>query len=439
VSYDDAIQFLYSLQVFGAKPGLENPRKLAALAGDPHQQLRFLHVAGTNGKGSVCAMIESIYRQSGLKTGLFTSPHLVSFSERIQVNRRPIPEDEVARLTGRLQELCGSFPRDHHPTFFEVVTVMGLLWFAEQECDLVIWETGMGGRLDSTNIVTPLASVITSIGRDHQQWLGSTVAEIAFEKAGIIKRGVPVITGVTQPEALAVISEEALRKDAPLAVVPPESADAAVIRALKLALEGDHQRLNAALAVSAVQILREQLPVSLEQIQRGLETVHWPGRLQRAALPDGRRVLLDGAHNPEGIESLARVLARDYLQDNPALILGVLADKEWPCMCERLAPLFQSIHLVPVHSSRSTRPEDLLPVCQAGNPAAQIQVHSDLAQALAGTATEPLVVITGSLYLVGEAMERLGICPTPSVQERTLNEWSGSSTTAPPSKALFPR
>ncbi len=194
MTYSEAVQFLYDLRLFGAKFGLENTFKLAALAGNPQSRLRFIHVAGTNGKGSTCAMLESIYRAAGLRVGLFTSPHLVSFRERIQVNRRLIGEDEVVRLVEDLQPSFKQFPDGHHPTFFEVVTVMALKYFAEQKCDLVIWETGLGGRLDATNIVTPLASVITNIAFDHEQWLGDTLEKIAAEKAGIIKPGVPVVT-----------------------------------------------------------------------------------------------------------------------------------------------------------------------------------------------------------------------------------------------------
>ena len=189
MNYGAAIDFLYGLRLFGAKFGLENTFQLARLTGDPQKRLRFIHVAGTNGKGSTCAMLESVYRQAGWKVGLFTSPHLNSFRERIQIDRQMISEADVVRLVSELQPIFTQFAEDHHPTFFEVVTIMALKYFAEQEVDLVIWETGLGGRLDATNIVTPLASVITNIAFDHQQWLGDTIAKIASEKAGIIKAG----------------------------------------------------------------------------------------------------------------------------------------------------------------------------------------------------------------------------------------------------------
>src|SRR5579872_6173794 len=215
MTYAEAIRFLYDLQLFGTKLGLENTFRLAALAGNPQQKLRFIHVAGTNGKGSTCAMLESIYRMAGLRVGLFTSPHLVAFGERIQVNRRPIGTADIIRLVEEMKSLLVKFPEDSHPTFFEVVTVMALRYFAEQKCDLVIWEAGLGGRLDATNIVTPLVSVITNIQFDHQAWLGDTLARIAGEKAGIIKPGVPVITSVDNVEALRILFETARRNEAP--------------------------------------------------------------------------------------------------------------------------------------------------------------------------------------------------------------------------------
>ena len=248
MTYADAIRFLYSLRWFGAKFGLANTFKLAALAGNPQNRLRFIHVAGTNGKGSTCAMLESIYRAAGLRVGLFTSPHLVAFGERIQVNRQRHPRARHWRAWWRRCRRCwrqGGAPRHarrssgsalraetvgpadphaaaEHPTFFEVVTVMALRYFAEQKCDLVIWETGLGGRLDATNIVTPLASVITNIQYDHQKWLGETLASIAAEKAGIIKPGIPVITGDGwRRKRCQVITETARRQNAPLTIVSP--------------------------------------------------------------------------------------------------------------------------------------------------------------------------------------------------------------------------
>src|SRR5579872_3536913 len=304
MTYAEAIRFLYDLQLFGTKLGLENTFRLAALAGNPQQKLRFIHVAGTNGKGSTCAMLESIYRAAGLRVGLFTSPHLVAFGERIQVNRQPVNEADVARLAGGMRLLLKQFPAGEHPTFFEVVTVMALRYFAEQKCDLVIWEAGLGGRLDATNIVTPLASVITNIHFDHQSWLGDTLARIAGEKAGIIKPGVPVITAVDDAEAFRILYETARKNESPFWLITWTQAEYPPLHGLNLPLLGEHQRLNAAVAVYTVRTVSREIPVSDEIIRAGLLGVHWPGRLQLVERAGGQKLLLDGAHNLGGAEAL---------------------------------------------------------------------------------------------------------------------------------------
>ena len=370
MTYSEAVQFLYGLRLFGAKFGLENTSKLAALVGNPQDRLRFIHVAGTNGKGSTCAMLESIYRTAGLRVGLFTSPHLVSFRERIQVNRQLIPESEVVRLVGELQPWLRQFPAGHHPTFFEVVTVMALKFFAEQKCDLVIWETGLGGRLDATNIVTPLACVITNIALDHQQWLGDTVEKIAGEKAGIIKPGVPVITAAEDPEALAVIEGTAREKNAPLIKVEQASRLFGAGETPALPLLGDHQRLNAALALATVQALQSKIPVNGVAIRTGLESVNWPGRLQLVTRPSGQKILLDGAHNVAGAKALRETLKKDFPAAKRMLVLGVLQDKDWRQICEILAPLAMRIFTVPVASERTAEAQELAAACRVLNPTA---------------------------------------------------------------------
>ncbi len=424
MTYSEAIQFLYGLRLFGAKFGLENTFKLAALAGNPQERLRFIHVAGTNGKGSTCAMLESIYRAAGLRVGLFTSPHLVSFRERIQVNRRLIPENEVVRLVGELQPWLKQFPADHHPTFFEVVTVMALKYFAEQQCELVIWETGLGGRLDATNIVTPLASVITNIAFDHEQWLGDTLEKIAAEKAGIIKPGMPVITATEEPEALAVIEKMAREKKAPLVKFHfAEGKMAALLRdAATLLLLGDHQQVNAALALATVEALQRQIPASDEAIRTGLETVNWPGRMQLVTRPSGQKMLLDGAHNVAGAKALRQTLKKHFGEVKPILVLGVLRDKDWQHICEAVAPPAARILTVPVASERTADAPELAEACRTANPSADVCACNSLAAALEKVESDDFVVVTGSLYLVGEALELLSLAPAPG-GERGLNEW----------------
>ena len=444
--YADAIQFLCGLQMFGANFGLETTRKLAASACNPQDKLRFIHVAGTNGKGSTCAFLESIYRAAGYRVGLYTSPHLVSFRERIQVNRQLISEEVVVRLVGELQELLhGAWtlglvgtsstssltttlprdavervPTDHNPTFFEFVTVMALRYFAEQNCDLVIWETGLGGRLDATNIVTPMVSVITNIGFDHQQWLGDTLAKIAAEKAGIIKPGVPVITATEALEALAVIEAKAHELAAPLTIARPFPLS---LLPAHLPLLGVHQRVNATLALATVNALRNQLPVCDEAIRRGLETVSWPGRLQ-VVKRGGQTLLLDGAHNPDGAGVLNTSVKELFPDFPPALVLGMMADKDCATICQTLAPLAQRICLVPLASERSANPADLLPLCWSANPRANTTCHDSLEDALEHVAGASFIIITGSLYLVGEALELLGLSPDCAADERALNDWT---------------
>jgi len=424
VTYSDAIQFLYGLRWFGAKFGLAHTFKLAALAGNPQNGLRFIHVAGTNGKGSTCAMLEGIYRAAGLRVGLFTSPHLVAFSERIQVNRRLIREEEVADLVAEMQPLLKDFPPDEHPTFFEVVTVMALRYFAQQKCDLVVWETGLGGRLDSTNIVNPLASVITNIQYDHQEYLGDSLASIASEKAGIIKPSIPVITGTDAPEALEIIRQTAREQNAPLTVVQPEQAHEAPLDTLPLPLLGEHQRMNAAVALAVVRELNDAIPCRDEAICSGLSRVHWPGRLQLVTRTSGQKVLLDGAHNLSGAASLAAALKTYFPEANPVLILGILRDKDWSRMCEILAPLAGRVLLVPVHSERTAEPHGLAEACRRSNPRAEVTECASLREALAETTSAGFLAIAGSLYLIGEAMEVLHLSAAKTAEERSLNEWS---------------
>jgi len=442
VNYSEAIQFLYGLQLFGANFGLENTRRFAALAGDQQEKLRFIHVAGTNGKGSTCAMLESIYRAAGLRVGLFTSPHLVSFRERIQVNRQLIPENEVARLVEELrvalQSSAGVSPapdrRDACPTLFEFATVMALKFFAEQKCDLVIWETGLGGRLDATNIVTPLASVITNIAFDHQQWLGDTLEKIAAEKAGIIKPGIPVVTATDEKSALAVIEKMAQEKNAPLvkvgqasrlpgervsaSIAPTASARAGETPALPLT--GEHQKINAALALATVEVLQKQIPVSEEKIREGLQNVNWPGRLQLIEKSNGQKFLLDGAHNVAGMEALRAALPAGVAL---TFIVGFLGDKDWRPMCEILAPLAVKIFCVPVASARTADAHELAKTFYAANPNAEVVALENFKEAIIASKNEPFIVITGSLYLVGEALEQLGFLPDDA-GERGLNEWT---------------
>jgi len=443
MSYAEAIQFLHGLQLFGASFGLERVRRLAELAVNPHERLRFIHVAGTNGKGSVCALLESIYRAAGLRTGLFTSPHLVHFGERLQVNRQLPSEADVVRLVERVRALLAEGSRRGwwesseggapavslgHPTFFEVVTVMGLIHFAGQHSELVIWETGLGGRLDATNLVTPLASVITNVALEHTQVLGDTVTKIAAEKSGIIKPGVPVITGATDPVALRVIREVAASRRSPCRVATVTGAGESPVARL---VAPGYQRTNAGLALVVVDVLQARLPVSPAQLETGLRQFQWPGRLQTFE-GNGRRVLIDGAHNPAGLRALRETLAARPDWRPCPVIFGTFADKDFSDVLPELTALASRVHLVPVQSSRSAEPARLAEQLAAAQPALPVRICHSLAEALAQTAHEPLTLITGSLYLVGEAIELLaGSGESVAADERPLNDWRPAGT-APP-------
>jgi dihydrofolate synthase/folylpolyglutamate synthase len=444
VTYRETIDYLYTIRLFGVKLGLENVQHLLELLGNPQRRLRFIHIAGTNGKGSVAAMLASIYQQAGLKTGLYTSPHLVSFCERIQVNRQPIAESDVVRLVERLRPVMTAIEQSGkpHPTFFEVVTSLALLYFAEQTAEIVIWETGMGGRLDATNVVTPLVSVITNISWDHQSYLGRTLEAIAREKAGIIKPGVPVVTATSELEAVEVIEATCLERNAPLTRIGRDvhvrqvsedlrgqSLELAGTQqhygSLHLPLIGGHQAINAATAVAVVEAAvsaanRTPQPpetvatttVSIEHVREGLAHTLWPGRfqlLERLRPP----VVLDGAHNIAGVVALKATLGRHFAHARLILILGILADKNYQIMCAELAQLADVLLAVQVQNERAADPAELARVCRGVNPSAQIETCPDVVRAyhrareLTANDQDVLIVITGSLFLVGEALHRL--------------------------------
>jgi dihydrofolate synthase/folylpolyglutamate synthase len=281
----------------------------------------------------------------------------------------------------------------------------------------------MGGRLDATNIVTPLACVITNVQLDHQQWLGTTLEEIAFEKAGIIKRGVLVTTAVDSREALKALLDTAREHDAPLNLITWSLAERPPMDDLHLPLLGEHQRLNAALAINTVRKLSAQIPVPESAIRQGLLSVQWLGRLQLITKVSGGQILLDAAHNPAGAESLIAALQKHFSSARPTVILGILRDKDCARLCEILAPAARRILLVPVKSERTAAPVELLPVCRHSNPRAEVTECSTLKVAIQTASNDSFTVITGSLYLVGEAMELLQVTAVSSSDEKGLNEW----------------
>lgn len=392
---DEAVAWLYSTQLHGIKLGLENVRRLVEALGVRLEARKFLHVAGTNGKGSVCAMLEAICRAEGRRTGLFISPHLVTFRERIRVDGAMIAEAAVARGLGELRDLTASW--DHQPTFFELTTALALAHFQREECEVVVLETGMGGRLDATNVVIPAVSVITPIALDHQQWLGATLAEIAGEKAGIFKPEVPAVSAPQAEEAAAVLRRHA-REVGTLALefipAPWPSSPAH--------LAGSHQRWNAALAVRALAL--SGLRIHPGAISRGLEEVQWPGRFQRC----GEKLVLDGAHNPAAAARLVETWREVFGGARATLVLGVLADKNLRAICAALQPIAARVIAVPVHSPRSSRPDDVCAAWRELAPECPCTTADRLGAALDEAEKPPeRTLVCGSLFLVGEALAHL--------------------------------
>jgi dihydrofolate synthase/folylpolyglutamate synthase len=393
-SYQENLAWLYSLQVFGIKLGLATAHRLIAALDLELARPRVIHVAGTNGKGSVCAMIDSICRAEGHRTGLFTSPHLVTFRERIRVNGEMISQEAAGAGLAELRALIAGW--DPHPTFFEITTALALRHFAQEKVDVIILETGMGGRLDSTNAVSSAVAVITPIGLDHQKWLGKTIGEIAVEKAGIIKPNRPVISAVQQPEAQEVLRARALECDAPLTFVTEPYEDSPI------ALRGAYQKENAAVAVAAIRAAG--LEVDDSAIARGLASVEWPARFQCW----DERTVIDGAHNPAAAQVLARTWKEIFGDQRATLILAVLSDKDIQGIIETLAPITKEIFLPSIRSERALPPEDLAKAISTMTPKLHYSISPSLPDALkSARANSNPILLAGSLHFAGEVLAYL--------------------------------
>ncbi len=432
MNYPDALSYVHSLYRFGSRLGLERIRTLLEMAGNPHQDMKFVHVAGTNGKGSTVAMIASILRSAGLRVGCFISPYLERFTERIVVSGREIPEEAVADLVSRLRPLAERMGREgEHPTEFEFVTAMGFLYFKEQQVDVVCLEVGLGGRFDATNAIErPLVSVITSVGFDHTDRLGDTLEQIAFEKAGIIKPGCPVVSAPQPQAALAVLREVAAKRGSPLTLVGEDvrwtivshswkglvidvAIDGRRYEDLYVRLPGAHQAVNATAAVAALEVLRERgLTVGPEHIRRGLREVKWPGRLE--VLSRQPYIVLDGAHNQDGARALAAALRELFPGRRVTLVLGLLRDRPALRFLRYVQPVVDELIVTKPLSPRALDPEVL--AVHAGGLGLSVQVVPDLRKALlrARSLCEPsgVLCVSGSLYLVGPArtiLRELGV------------------------------
>jgi dihydrofolate synthase/folylpolyglutamate synthase len=394
LTYKEALAWLYNLQRFGIKLGLENIRRLITELDIALRESRIIHVAGTNGKGSVCAMIDSICRAQGYRIGLFISPHLITFRERIRVHGQMISEDAVTSGLMEIRDLVADW--EPHPTFFEVTTALALKHFSEASVDVVVLETGMGGRLDATNAIQSDVSVITPIDLDHEKWLGKTIEEIAIEKAGIIKPKVPVVAATQRREAEEVVRVRAAECEAPLQFVT-ESYDRSPI-----ALCGRHQRQNAAIAIAALGAAR--LDIHDSAIVHGLATVEWPARFQRL----DERTIIDGAHNPAAARILAKTWREIFGDQRATLILAVFSDKDLQAICKALTPIAHSVLLPKIHSERAASPEDLARVLSTITPSIPYSITPSISDALVQARKRPdPILLTGSLHFAGEALAYL--------------------------------
>ncbi|HIJ78755.1 MAG TPA: bifunctional folylpolyglutamate synthase/dihydrofolate synthase [Deltaproteobacteria bacterium] len=436
MNYQQAWTFLDNLQFFKIKLGLDSMNRFLEDVGQPHQDLKFIHVAGTNGKGSMSSTLLSILSKAGYRVGLYTSPHLSSVRERFRINDQFIPEDDFAELATRIRDVLG----DRQITYFEFTTALALLWFARQKVDLVILEVGMGGRLDATNVITPQVGVITNVSMDHEAYLGNTLAAVAGEKAGIIKPGVPIVSGVGADDSLTVVEQTCRDRGAPLYLLgrdfTVEPGDAGSwsylgltekfkkINGLRHGLIGRYQRDNGALALAVLEQIAADFPVDEEHIRAGLAEVRWPGRLEyfcmnqggrvvgpEAAADNGvRRYLLDGAHNPAGVDTLKEALAHDFTYGRLILVWASMADKDMKKTLSTMAPLADIIVLTMPESERSATPvqlREILAPAEQGKARIGASIEAALATAAAEAQADDLICVAGSLYLVGKARKIL--------------------------------
>jgi dihydrofolate synthase/folylpolyglutamate synthase len=384
------IDWLYSTQLFGIKLGLDNVQRLLRELGLPTGGQKFIHVAGTNGKGSTCAFMHSILKQAGITAGLFTSPHLVHFGERIRDAERMISSAEIAAGINRLRERVSGW--NPHPTFFELTLALALEWFARRGNPWVILETGLGGRLDATNAILPAVSVITPIGWDHMDMLGDTLEKIATEKAGIIKPGVPVITMTQEAEVLEVIRTTAAERGAPLTVLETAWSH-------ETGLPGPHQRWNAAMAVAALKAAGFAFAESV--IEQGLREVEWPARFQK--IRPG--IVIDGAHNLDAARVLVRTWQEQFSQRRAQVVFGAVAGKDVSGVLREIACIADGWHFTSFGSPRALSAEEL---CRAweglGLDPRPVAAHASVAEALRAACGTSPVLIAGSLYLAGEAI-----------------------------------
>jgi len=414
VSYKASVSWLFGLQKYGIKFGLSKTNNLLKAFGNPHHNQRYIHIAGTNGKGSVGAILESILLQAGLKVGFYTSPHLVSFTERFRINRKLITKDQAASLIREIYEVTS---QKEPPTFFELTTAMTLIYFFRKDVDVSIIEAGMGGRLDATNVIDPMVSIITNIGLDHQYFLGDTIIDIAKEKGGIIKKKIDLVTAVDQPLVVKLFESLCKKKGAPFWRVGKHARYRRLssgflgyyglhnrFRNIELGLKGRFQHRNAAVALLTLEILKKKgIAISDEAIQLGLADPLWPGRLEEVA--SRPTIILDGAHNPSAMRSLAQAIGNDFHFEKLILVLGIMEDKDISNILTKILPLAHKVIYTRPTYYRAANPHYLMDVAKKFGKDGE--VHFPLSKAIERARDladkKDLILITGSLFTVGEA------------------------------------
>ncbi len=437
MNYQEAWEYLDSLQFHKIKLGLDAMRSFMAKVGNPEQHLKIVHVAGTNGKGSVSVTLLTLLAQADYRVGLYTSPHLSSVRERFRINASFISEEKFAEIASKIRTVLG----DEKITYFEFTTALAFLWFAEERLDLVVLETGLGGRLDATNIVTPLVTIITNVSMDHEAYLGDTITAVATEKAGIVKGAVPLVTAATEGAGLEQIQSKCSELGAPLylfgkdfrAIIeddgswnwqPAATLSSLPYNDLRCSMKGAYQIENASLALAALALLHSHnFTISVEQIRQGLVAVRWPGRLEYFTLdrlsrkvvrPSSARgnvsFLLDGAHNPAGVESLVQTLEKECSYKKLLLIWGAMVDKDLQKTLPSVAAFAHTIILTKPAGERSAEPELLLehvPEFLQSRCTLYSSVREAIAEAEKLAREDDLILIAGSLYLVGASRKIL--------------------------------
>jgi dihydrofolate synthase / folylpolyglutamate synthase len=421
-TYEEALNWIHSRLRLGIKPGLKRMEVMMERLGNPQRRLKTIHIGGTNGKGSTVTFLRNIIQSAGYEVGTFTSPYIEQFNERISVNGSPISDEEILELTNVIIPLANELEETDlgGPTEFEVITAMSFYYFAKMHpVDVVIYEVGLGGRFDSTNIIHPILSIITSIGLDHTNILGDTVEEIAFEKAGIIKNGVGLLTAAKQPEAQEVIKKQAMSKKSPVYQLGKDfsitycksinkgeefslTTPFGKLENLHIEMIGQHQIENASLAVMASLYLNQFYSFLIEEqfIRNGLENAFWPGRLE--TIQENPIILMDGAHNEEGITALVNVLSSRFYDKKIHIIFTALADKNLDEMIHHLDKVADKIYFVEFDFPRSSKAFDLYEISQSTNKVYTKDWQKLISEVSSSLDEKSMLVITGSLYFISE-------------------------------------